>query len=102
MLALCLLAPGCAAKYSVPIAAGADIATTEVALSRVGYVEANPLLQERSVRISVKVAAVAIVLWLEHSLRTSGHTSAAAWLQWIATGLWSGAAAWNVHTLEGS
>jgi hypothetical protein len=96
LLSLALLLPGCAAKVTVPVAATADIVTTEVALVQPGNVELNPVLQNRAAWISVKVAAAIVVVVIADNLRRDGHPGWSAFIQWFATGLWGGAAAWNV------
>lgn len=97
---LALLLPGCSARYSIPIAAGADIATTEVALNRYELQEANPLLQTTSARVGWKVGLTVALVWLAEELDDQGRHGTARAVQWLATGLWAGAAVWNVHQIH--
>jgi hypothetical protein len=89
----------CAARQAVPIAAGADLATTEIALQR-GLVEVNPLMQNRGTRITLKLAATGLIVWLCEKLEEDGHDTAAKWLQWITVGAWGGAATLNTYTMS--
>jgi hypothetical protein len=81
------------------VAATADLVTTEIALTQ-GATEVNPLMKQRATRISIKAAAVALVLWIEHTLRKTNHPNAAKVVQWIATAFWGGAATWNTYMLH--
>lgn len=97
LLLAALLLPGCAARQSIPVAATADLVTTELALSRDSTAEGNPTLRSPAVRVSVKAAASVLLIWLSERLEKDGHHGSAKAVQWMATGLWSAAAAWNAH-----
>jgi hypothetical protein len=59
------------------VSAGADLASTELSLSRPGVYEMNPLQRNRSVRILSHVAAPAIAYWVTDKLHKKGNTRAA-------------------------
>jgi|GEM_PF-2618392 len=91
--------PACSAKIRVPVAAGADLLTTEMALQR-GFVEGNPLVPETPAgRAAFKVAGAGLILVISHELRERGHPKMAGFLEWTATILWGGAAAWNSYLM---
>lgn len=95
---LCLMLPACAARQAIPIAAGADLLTTEIAIHRGGY-EANPLpgFQTTGGRVALKAAATAFLVWLCERLEADGHHTTAEILKWTAVGAWGGAAVWNAN-----
>jgi len=101
LIALLLLLPGCAARQAVPLAAGADLATTELAISR-GAVEQNPLpgLQTSSGRVAIKALGTVFVVWLCERLEAGGYHRGAEFLKWGTVALWGGAAAWNTTQME--
>ena len=85
--------------------AGADLATTEYALSRpceiTGpcYYEANPLMQERWVRVPVKVGVTGFVYWHSNKLRKTNPKL--AWVYRITVvALWGYATCANLRTLN--
>jgi DNA (cytosine-5)-methyltransferase 1 len=98
MLALALALPACAARQSIPIAAGADLVTTEVVIAR-GGVELNPIppLQTTGGRVALKAAGTAFLVWLCERLEADGHHTTAEILKWTAVGAWGGAAVWNAN-----
>jgi hypothetical protein len=59
------------------VAAGADLATTEMGLARPGVYEANPLQGNRNVRILTHVAAPAFMYWVTKKLEDKGKTKEA-------------------------
>jgi hypothetical protein len=76
-------------------AAGADILTTELALSRNGFAEANPMMGSRAARVLSKVAVVGVTEALARHFEHTGHKRAAKVSRWTAIGVWTGAAVWN-------
>lgn len=98
-LSIPLLLVGCAAKVTVPIAAGADLVTTEIGLHQ-GGVEINPVMQSSGWRIALKAATTALIVWLCDLLDKRGDAGWSDFLQWLATGVWGGAAAWNLSQLK--
>lgn len=91
-----LLDAGCAARQSIPVAATADLMTTELVIARGGH-EANPLMQPAPVRVSLKVALSAVLIWACERLERDGHHGWSKAAQWGGTGLWGGAAVWNAR-----
>lgn len=76
-------------------AAAMDVASTEYKLSQ-GYLEANPAMRNRAVRISSKLAASAGLCWIDKHLRSRGHDKAAWWITGGVTALWAGVAVRNM------
>ena len=76
-------------------AAAADLISTELALSRGGAQEANPLLENRAVRISAKAASTALILLLARKLQEN-HPKLASTLRWTGVAFSAGATGWNV------
>jgi hypothetical protein len=96
-----LLAAVVVSELAVGLAASADLATTEIALSRGGFAEANPFMQtEPAFRILSKAVVATAIVAGSRRLRRDGHRNAAKVLCWTAAGIWLGAAAWNAHTLS--
>jgi len=90
---------GCAAKITVPIAAGADLVTTEIAIAH-GATEINPVMESTALRISMKALASVLVVWLCNKLDAQGHKGWSNFVQWFATGAWAGAAGWNLSQVN--
>ena len=88
------------AALALALAGGADLATTEWALSRPGLREGNPAMSHPAVRVGAKVAAVGAVTLAHRELERRGKRKAAKALLWSAVGLWAGAAAWNVAQVQ--
>jgi len=86
---------GCSAKVTVPIAAGADLVTTELAIAQ-GATEINPVMRHTALRIGAKALASVLVVWLCSKLDAQGHKGWSNFVQWFATGAWAGAAGWNL------
>jgi hypothetical protein len=59
------------------VAAGADLASTELGLARPGIYETNPLQGNRNVRILTHVAAPAFMYWVTDKLHDKGKTKTA-------------------------
>ncbi len=59
------------------VAAGADLASTELGLARPGIYEANPMQGNRNVRILTHVAAPAFMYWVTDKLHDKGKTKEA-------------------------
>jgi len=78
------------------VGAGADLISTEFALSR-GLAEGNPLGQKRSMRIAIKSVNTAFVMYLARKLENHGHDRAARGLRYTHIGVGFGLAGWNVH-----
>lgn len=97
-----LLAAVVVSEMAVGLAASADLATTEIALRRPGFEEANPFMQEPAVRVLSKALVATAVVAGSRQLRKKGHRNAAKVLCWTAVGLWLGAAAWNTHQMHRS
>jgi hypothetical protein len=98
-----LLLPGCAARQMVPFAAGADLVTTELALSRTpGTWEANPLpgAQTTGGRVAIKALGTVVVVWMCEWLEGAGHHRGAEILKWGTVALWGAAATWNAAYLK--
>lgn len=87
-------------EIGVGLAAGADLASTEVALRRYGLVEGNPALQEPAVRLLAKAAITTGVIAGSQALRRRGRHGTAKAVCWTAVGIWAGAAAWNVRQMH--
>lgn len=54
------------------IAAGADLASTEIALTRPGLYEMNPVQGNRAVRVLTHVAAPAVMYYVTNKIHDSG------------------------------
>ncbi len=54
------------------VVAGADLASTEVGLARLGVYESNPMQGHRTVRIMSHVAAPAFMYWVTDKLHDKG------------------------------
>lgn len=91
-----VLLPGCAARQSVPLAAGADLLTTELVIAQGGH-ERNPFpgMQTTGGRVALKATVTVFVVWLCQRLEAQGHQWAADALKWTALAVWGGAATWN-------
>jgi hypothetical protein len=97
---VCCLLMGCAPKHSIPIASGLDLATTEMMVRTPGLEEGNPLApQSTSGRVAVKVAVTTALVWICQELEKGGHHGTAKALQWVATGAFGSAAAWNTYKM---
>jgi len=59
------------------VAAGADLASTELGLARPGVYETNPMQGNRNVRILTHVAAPAFMYWVTDKLHDKGKTKTA-------------------------
>ena len=59
------------------VAAGADLASTELGLARPGVYESNPMQANRNVRILTHVAAPAFMYWVTDKLHDKGKTKTA-------------------------
>jgi hypothetical protein len=96
LLATICLLPGCAARQAIPIAAGADLVTTELAVAG-GAVEQNPIpgLQTSGGRVVWKMAGTVFLVWLCERLERDGHHRSAEILMWGTVGAWGAAATWN-------
>lgn len=88
----------CAARQAVPIAAGADLVTTELVIAQGGY-ERNPFpgLQTTGGRFALKAAVTVLVVWACERFEAQGHGWASAVLKWTAIGVWGAAATWNAY-----
>jgi hypothetical protein len=82
------------------VSAGADIVTTELALSRPGFAERNPAMQSRAVRVLSKAAAAGVTEAIARHFEHTGHKRAAKITRWTAIGLWGGAAIWNAAQMS--
>lgn len=78
------------------VGAGADLISTEVALSR-GLEEWHPLGQKRWQRIAIKSVSVVSVTYLARKLEKHGHDRWARVLRYAHIGVGFGAASWNTH-----
>lgn len=78
--------------------AGGDLLSTELALQQPGFVEANPLMERREIRIPAKIGVSAGIYFGTEKLRNSKPKTALA-LRWIAIGLWGYATAANLRKL---
>ena len=79
--------------------AGADLATTEYALTRPGFYEANPLMQERWVRVPVKVGVTGFVYWHTEKLREN-HPKLAFAYRVMVVAMWGYAVAHNLREIH--
>ena len=85
--------------------AGADLATTEYALtrpcelSRPCYYETNPLMQERWVRVPVKVGVTGFVYWQTAQLHKR-HPKWAFACRLVTVALWGYATAHNLREIR--
>ena len=78
---------------------GADLATTEYALTQPGFYEANPLMQERWVRVPVNVGVTGFVYWHTNKLRKTNPKL--AWVYRIAmVAVWGYATAHNLREIH--
>jgi hypothetical protein len=59
------------------VAAGADLASTELGLARPGVYESNPMQANRNVRLLTHVAAPALMYWVTDKLHDKGKTKTA-------------------------
>jgi len=59
------------------VAAGADLASTELGLAQPGVYETNPIQGNRNVRILTHVAAPAFMYWVTDKLHDKGKTKTA-------------------------
>ncbi len=73
-------------------ASAADLVTSEIALSRPGTTEANPLGPSTAARVAMKVAGTAAILVVSHKV----NHKAARVLKVVAFLAWSGAAVHNM------
>jgi len=90
-----------ASELAVGLSASVDIATTEIALRRGGFREANRFMDsETGARVLAKTAATAAVIATSRHLRKRGRKNAARVLCWSVAGLWAGAAIWNLRQLN--
>lgn len=89
---------GCSVRQAVPIAAGADLVTTEILIARGGH-EANPWgpMQTTAGRVGLKATVTAFVLWACEWLESTGHPRISRWVKWTAIGTWGAAATWNAY-----
>lgn len=85
-----------AEEFLLIASAVADLTTTEVFLSR-GMAEANPLGQNRAVRIALKAGATAFTFLAARELEKDGHDKAARILRWVTIGGWFSVSGWNVY-----
>lgn len=79
--------------------AGADLATTEYALSQPGFYELNPIMREQWVRISSKVAVTGFVYWHSAKVRKTNPKLALAY-RLAVVALWGYATAHNLRELN--
>jgi hypothetical protein len=102
VLALSVMLSGCAARQAIPIAAGADLVTTEMALTHSGAVELNPLptMQRSSGRFAWKAVGALVVIWACERLERLGFHRGAKWLKWGTVALWGAAATWNAALMK--
>ena len=92
---------GCSARYSVPLASGADLVTTEIALQTPGLAEGNPLAPNSTAgRVAWKVIGTAAVVWICEWLDRNGHRKLSGVLQWTATAAFATAAGWNTYQIQ--
>ena len=75
----------------VVVAAGADLASTEIAIAR-GAEETNPLGQERWQRIALKSGVTVGILALARKL----GDDRGKWIRLTTMGVWFGATGWNI------
>ena len=74
-------------------AAAADLVSTELALEHGS--EANPLMENRAVRISAKAASTTLILLLARKLQDN-HPKLAGTLRFTGIAFSAGAAGWNL------
>lgn len=103
LLILVFTFSACSVRQAVPIAAGADLVTTELLLSRDGYKEANPLpvAQSTGGRVALKLAVSALVIWACEWLDSKGEHRLSSVLKWTAAGVWGAAATWHAYLARG-
>ena len=87
--------------YGLYASSAADLASTEWGLERRGLVEANPLMANRSVRISAHVVAPAVTAWATDEVSRRGHEKLALYIRLGFTVLYSYAVIHNLRTIHG-
>jgi len=105
LVAALLATSGCTARthrVTIPAAAIADLATTEMAIHR-GLVEVNPFpwAQTTERRVAVSIAWVAASIWVLESLHDAGHPGWARVLEVFLVVLKALPAAWNIGEMRG-
>jgi len=90
-----------ATGISMFAASAADIATTEWGLSE-GFVEGNPLVTQRGVRIATHIAAPLAVYWATERLHRSGKPKLAWFLRISIMAAYSYAAIHNTRVIASS
>lgn len=79
--------------------AGADLTTTEYALTQPGFYEMNPLMQDRWVRVGAKATMTTLVYWHTEKLRKTNPKLALAYRVAVVA-LWGYAMCANLRTLN--
>jgi len=80
------------------LAASADLASTRYALAQCPSCwEGNVVMSEPAAALAIKSASVVATAWGCDQLRKHGHKRGAKVLRWGVSGLWFGAAAWNIN-----
>ncbi len=87
-----------ASALSMFAASAADIATTEWGLSQ-GFVEGNPVVAQRGVRIATHIAAPIAVYWATERLHRSGKKKLAFFLRLSIMAAYSYAAIHNTRMI---
>lgn len=78
----------------------ADVVSTELALSRPGFRESNPLVRERAIRIGLKAGVVAGLSVACHELRKRNKPGHARLLAIVGFSVGAAAAVHNVRTMQ--
>lgn len=63
------------------LASGADLASTELGLSRPGITEVNPTQQNRTLRVTTHVAAPAVMWWVSERVHRGGKPKLALFMR---------------------
>jgi hypothetical protein len=66
--------------YLTYVSKAGDFVSTEYGLNN-GAVEANPLMQNRGVRLATTVAMPMLVNWGSNEVKKSGHPNGALWMR---------------------
>ena len=107
VLTLCALcraseAQPTALRLSAAGAQVADVITTQVALSRPGTREVNPLAlaNKPAAQVAVRAATILLVDWAARRLHKTGHPKAARRLLWAVTGGYTAVAVSNLRAAK--
>lgn len=88
-----------ALELGVGLAAGADLATTQVARNH-GLYEANPVMSEPALAMTIKAGMTVAVIGTSRHLKKNGKPGWAKAVTISAIALWGGAAVWNMHKIQ--